>query len=222
MHLSNSYPKNLVIAAKEPGKEDGKESFNFRGRSASIRPYFWAPSKTHYVEKLPGSSAQDPASNPPVKTIPTIPSTVNGLPLLYQPHSPPPSPNKMLASSVENTLRKDIPDTGVSFNLGIPNLNSPNAAASSSSTNLQTQSTSIEKDFVSPNKFDILNLEGDVKDQTVNSSDDTIIEEPNFDLEEKEKKQKAIEKTILSKITTTSKKPTKGKQGKKVPSKQNS
>ncbi|PKU86385.1 hypothetical protein MA16_Dca019930 [Dendrobium catenatum] len=228
MHFSNSCPKNTVIASNEQGKEAGKESHNNRGRSASKKPRFRAPSKTNYVEKLPvpSTSSQEPVlPNLPVNTnTHIIPSIVTGQPLLYQPHSPPPS-DKMLDWSdaiVVKPPRNDIPDSGVSFNLGIPNLNSPNATASSSSTNLQTQSKSAGKDFVSPNKFDVLNLEGDVKENMVisgDSADNVILISKKVD---KEEKLKDLGKSSQQNNTTTAKKPAKGKQGKKTLSKQNS
>ncbi|KAI0519364.1 hypothetical protein KFK09_006808 [Dendrobium nobile] len=94
-------------------------------------------------------------------------SSVLGKDLHYQPHSPPPF--KVVTSSTELTL---VPNAAASqsdkvgVGVGIPNLNSPNHAASSSTSSLPLINNSAPKVTVSPNRFDALNIEDDSQSQT--------------------------------------------------------
>ncbi|XP_020682798.1 uncharacterized protein LOC110099846 [Dendrobium catenatum] len=167
MHYSSSCSKNPENEPNDLGKDISKEMHNNRGRSTSRRPRFRPNAIPDNVAKIPVSkiSNHEPINPQNTHNSQDSPSLVIGHPLQYQPHSPPPS---ILKSRTEDIVSEppnmDIPLIGDPFSLDIPNLNSPNDDASSSSTNLQSQSTYVGKVFVSPNKFDLLNDVGDVRD----------------------------------------------------------
>ncbi|KAI0492374.1 hypothetical protein KFK09_026645 [Dendrobium nobile] len=227
MHYSSSCSKKLENETNEEGKAIGKESQNFRDRSTSRRPRPRPISNTEHLDNLPFSKTSiqepiNPQNSHKNQNSLESPSMVIGHPLQYQPHSPTPSKLKSKAADiVANPNVRDIVN-GDQFSLGIPNLNSPNAIASSSSTNIQTQSTSDGKVYVSPNRFDILNDEEDVKDPSSNSVEN--LERDNFtaDVIGKDKNVKLQNKSSKQLESTTAKKPAKGKQGKKTQSKQKS
>ncbi|XP_020679054.1 uncharacterized protein LOC110097149 [Dendrobium catenatum] len=219
MHFSSSCLKNPEKASNDQEAEKGKTLQNNRGRSMSRKPPRRPNSNPGYVVKMPISKAdiQETTNHVPANNIIAIPSSVTGQNLHYQPHSP--TSNKLNSKTYDLAL-SNTPVIGDQFSLGIPNLNSPNAVSSSSSTNLQT--TSAGQVFISPNKFDLLNAEGDMKDNSNNSGEDLDNEAANVDFLGKDKKPVMLGKQNKKNETTTAKKPAKGKQGKKPQNKQNS
>ncbi|PKU69798.1 prolyl 4-hydroxylase [Dendrobium catenatum] len=144
---------------------------------------------------------------------------VIGHPLQYQPHSP--TLTKMKSKETDIVADSIVRDfvNGDQFSLGIRNLNSPNDVSSSSSTNIQTQSTSDGKDYVFPNRFEILNDEEDIKDPSTKSEVNLERDDSNADATGKDKNVKVQIKSNKHLESTTVKKNAKGKQGKKSQSK---
>ncbi|XP_020681050.1 uncharacterized protein LOC110098531 [Dendrobium catenatum] len=163
MHFSSSCPSKPEVVLNE-------ENVEKRGRSFSRRPHNRKQSKNQQPVNLP---AEQETSSPPPKvsnggsfTDQGV-SSVLGKDLHYQPHSPPPF--KVVTSSTDLTL---VPNAVASqsvlvgVGVGIPNLNSPNNATSSSTSSLPLINNPAPKVTVSPNRFDALNLEEDSQSQT--------------------------------------------------------
>ncbi|PKU62139.1 RNA exonuclease 1 [Dendrobium catenatum] len=221
MHLSASCP---TIPEKERTVQvnDGNSK---RGRSNSRKPRFRSFSNSMIVSTIPEKSVVLPNLPPNLNVVqssseptiiatdksPTINAVINelGMTSLYQPHSPKlhnplicSSPPKITIS--EDNTAKDI-----------PNLNSPQEAAASSSNGSLSKSSHQENDITSPNKFGALNIEEDTSLQT-----EVLVRPVNVMLANNaegnsDKNNKANEKAKPSYVNVVSKKSAKGKEVKK-------
>ncbi|XP_020690503.2 uncharacterized protein LOC110105345 [Dendrobium catenatum] len=218
MHLSASCP---TIPEKERTVQvnDGNSK---RGRSNSRKPRFRSFSNSMIVSTIPEKSVVLPNLPPNLNVVqssseptiiatdksPTINAVINelGMTSLYQPHSPKlhnplicSSPPKITIS--EDNTAKDI-----------PNLNSPQEAAASSSNGSLSKSSHQENDITSPNKFGALNIEEDTSLQT-----EVLVRPVNVMLANNaegnsDKNNKANEKAKPSYVNVVSKKSAKGKE----------
>ncbi|PKU69312.1 uncharacterized protein LOC110110717 [Dendrobium catenatum] len=217
MHYSSSCPSQ---PDKENNEKD-KMATNFRGRSNSRKPRKRSFSNNNRVSRppvhtiakpiIPESAAvttdiHDPPSSNLVASI-QIPNA-QGIPLLYQPHSPSASP-----SGFPKSQRTQIAENPVGND--IPNLNSICEEASSSSSLLFVKPSSLQPEITSPNKFDALNIEEDSCSQ-LDPILDSNSDRQNEDFEEvKSKNSKASQKSKVPNSGAVSKKSAKGKQVKK-------
>ncbi|KAI0508116.1 hypothetical protein KFK09_014250 [Dendrobium nobile] len=136
--------------------------------------------------------------------------------LHYQPNSPKPqntAPPILVPSQIPLLTEFQYTEDAIVTN--IPNLNSPNDVASSSNSVLNNKSSPKQKYFISPNKFDALNIEEESTSHT-----EVLPESDNTDSEiivEKEQlnNHKAGGKVKTQQLAAASKKSAKGKQVKK-------
>ncbi|KAI0488382.1 hypothetical protein KFK09_028212 [Dendrobium nobile] len=212
MHLSSSCPSKPSLPANECDSEKGDRPN--RGRSFSRNPQNRASSRPQFFSRQAGENKLVPVqlenNHEPTAKSQIIPSSVIGQPLVYQPHSPPPQIAPSLNVPVEDTLK-----VFSEKELDIPNLNSPNEAASSSSTFHKTLSTSVGKDYTSPNKFDILNNEIDVSKESNETADQMTGIMSLDEGEVQDKNKKFVDKRKTQQSSVASKKAAKGKQNKK-------
>ncbi|XP_020675198.1 uncharacterized protein LOC110094329 [Dendrobium catenatum] len=213
MHFSVSCPKKINstedVSTKQINGTRGRSySRNARNRNNSrSMNYSRPPTSSAANHSVHNNTAQTSSpDNPPI-------TNAIGQPLHYQPHSP---TSQNLPSKID-TVIGDIPSSNMLLKedaivSGIPNLNSPNEAISTSSTTLSLKSTTQSKDIISPNKFDALSLEEDNNQQSE-------------DVEEMNQKQSSsvggksqkMEKAKQPQASAVSKKPVRGKQNKKPP-----
>ncbi|KAI0530918.1 hypothetical protein KFK09_000466 [Dendrobium nobile] len=209
MHFSSSCPSKPEVVINEENVEN-------RGRSFSRRPHNRKYSKNPQPVKLPAeqetSSLPLNASNGGSLTDQGV-SSVLGKDLHYQPHSPPPF--KVVTSSTELTL---VPNAAASqsdkvgVGAGIPNLNSPNHAASSSTNSLPLINNSAPKVTVSPNRFDALNIEDDSQSQTYVNKEYEDISVPDKADDGEDLQNYVGNKSQIKQPSPASKKTAKGKQ----------
>ncbi|XP_020678706.2 uncharacterized protein LOC110096898 [Dendrobium catenatum] len=166
--------------------------------------YEWRPNPCDHCKSLMHFSSSCPIV-PKVNSEerPKESSDLRGQPMTYQPHSPTAKNNPQL----DVNPMGDVPPIEDAIVSGIPNLNSPQETISSSST---SQNFNQPKDILSPNKFDALNS---IEEQ-FQQNDDTQCSVENLS-STTSGKPKALEKGKQPQYSVASKKPTRGKQGKK-------
>ncbi|XP_020702911.2 uncharacterized protein LOC110114389 [Dendrobium catenatum] len=175
MHASSFCPTKPKLASEELA--NANDNAGIRGRSYSRKPRNRHNSKSQNISRPPITPiVQQNSEQITTKTQSASQPAVNitnaiGKTLSFQPHSPTSQnipPNNM--SVVEDLPITDSLPPVDAIVLGIPNLNSPQEAISSSST---THNSVPAKDFISPNKFDALSIE---EEQTLQSDDNVSLD----------------------------------------------
>ncbi|PKU76538.1 hypothetical protein MA16_Dca001142 [Dendrobium catenatum] len=228
MHFSSSCPSK----PEEVTNVENANARQNRGRSMSGKPNSRHPSKKPNFARPPASQ-ESPSRALNVDSggsfIDQGVSNMLGQPLIYQPHSPPPfkmgSPPKdppLVPPSIVS--QSDKADDG----LGIPNLNFPNEAASSSTGIPQPKSKLnskivkdpsarglAQKELISPNKFDALNIEDDALSHSNVNAESVGISDADKEVGGGESLFIEVCKAKNSQPSAASKKTAKGKQVKK-------
>lgn len=214
MHFSTSCAKKPKLA-EEAEDEITKGKNVTRGKSYSRKPSYRNISRSKNISRPPTSSVahqppNDYIAHPTDHFKPSISNAI-GLPLLYQPHSP----TSQNQPTISDNVIKDISSSDKQTNVeaivtGIPNLNSPNEAISTSSTTQTINSSSQSKDIISPNKFDVLNLEEEITQHS-----DDIGDKNGKQGSSAGDQSKKAEKVKQLQASAASKKPARGKQIKK-------
>ncbi|XP_020701299.1 uncharacterized protein LOC110113178 [Dendrobium catenatum] len=188
-------------------------SRNARSRNKSRSQNFSRPPPTNVVHQAPLSNAAQSTNHNNVNI-----SNALGHPLHFQPHSPTSqNPHINLDNFGGEMPSSDLPINEDVIVSGIPNLNFPNEAFSSSSTSLNTKSPAKTKDIISPNKFEVLNIE------EVNSQHTEDLEGVDGKLDLSISGKSIMpEKNKQTQSSAASKKPARGKQNKKPQSHPNS
>ncbi|PKU59883.1 hypothetical protein MA16_Dca028251 [Dendrobium catenatum] len=228
MHFSASCPSK---------PEGGSNDENDNNRQNRGRSFSRKPNSRHFSKNQ--NSARPPASQTsPLRTLNVVSAdsltdqgvpNIIGQPLQYQPHSPPPF--KLVSSATDLPLAPPftVSQSGrADDGLGIPNLNSPNDEASSSSTipqsisNLSTKKVKdtavgnfAQKEIISPNKFEALQI-----DEALLQLPNVNVESESFSAADKDEGGgdsflKEVGKAKNSQPSAAPKKTAKGKQVKK-------
>ncbi|XP_028551780.1 uncharacterized protein LOC110101382 [Dendrobium catenatum] len=187
-HFSSSCPSKPDVVTNV----ENVNARQNRGRSFSRKPNSRHLSKNPNFARPPASQDSPPRASNVVSGDSLIDQGVSnmiGQPLLYQPHSPPPFKLGSPAKDLPLVPPPIVYQSGkVDDGLGIPNLNSPNEATSSSTSipqsnsNLSTKIVKVtsagdfaQKEIISPNKFDALHIEDDIPLQSnVNAESEGI------------------------------------------------
>ncbi|KAI0505090.1 hypothetical protein KFK09_016047 [Dendrobium nobile] len=219
MHISSSCPSKPDVAGVDNGADNVLVNGQKRGRSFSRKPTSHNKSSTHHLDSNPAAHSDIPNSSNVVTSDPKPGLGVSNViekSLHYQPHSLPP----FKATSLPNVHLQVQDDTvsqaaGGVLVSGIPNLNSPNEAASSSTNIIRSKSPPAKKYIISPNKFDALTIE----DESLSHMNDLVGSEgfssAGLADGDGENIQKEDGKSKAPQSNTVSKKSAKGKQIKK-------
>ncbi|PKU74557.1 hypothetical protein MA16_Dca003760 [Dendrobium catenatum] len=228
MHFSSSCPSKPEVVTNTKNVNARQN----RGRSFSRKPNSRHLSKNPNFDRPPVTQDSPPRASNVVSGDSLIvqgASNLIGHPLHYQPHSPPPFKPGSPAKDLPLVPPPNVSQIGKADDgLGIPNLNSPNEAASSSTSipqsnsNLSTKIAKVasaggfaQKEIISPNKFDALHIEEDIPQQSnvnVESESSSVADK---DEGGGESLFKEVGKVKNHQPSAASKKTAKGKQVKK-------